>query len=127
MTLVFVYGTLKRGYTNHARYLSVAEAHGGAQLLHACATTTEPFALVVRPKHMPPATCGPVLMECKDDTGIRITGEVYEVSAACLEALDLLEGVRNGYYYQRAVNVVVADGTTSSCIAYFYPASPELL
>ena len=67
-----------------------------------------------------------VLMECKDDWDTEY-GEVYEVSAACLEALDLLEGVRNGYYYQRAVNVVVADGTTSSCIAYFYPASPELL
>ena len=66
--LLFVYGTLKRGYTNHTRYLSVAEAHGGARFV-GCGMTAEQFALVLRPKHLPPATCGPVMFE--EENGIK--------------------------------------------------------
>jgi len=59
---MFVYGTLKRGYTNHVRYLSKAEANGGAIFLGE-GTTTEQFPLVLRPDKYPPATRGPVLMD----------------------------------------------------------------
>jgi hypothetical protein len=61
-TPIFVYGTLKRGYTNHTRYLSVAEDHGTARFIGR-AITTDKFPLVIRSKHLPPATCGPVLMD----------------------------------------------------------------
>lgn len=125
--LVFVYGTLKRGFTNHARYLAVAEAHGGAQLMHRSAATSSPFRLVVRPKHLLPATCGPVMMECDAAEGSQITGEVYQVSPATLEALDILEGVPKGPYYRKLVDVVAADGTSLKCLAYLYPSMPELL
>jgi len=129
---IFVYGTLKRGYTNHSRYLSVAEAHGGARLLHSGATgcsTVSRYALVVRPEHMPPATCGPVMMELEDDRiGWPVSGEVWKVSAATLEALDILEGVRAGHYYKKSISVCTSeDEDAFSCTAYFYPASPELL
>ena len=39
-TLMFVYGTLKRGLTNHTRCLSLAEQRGGATFV-AEATTIE--------------------------------------------------------------------------------------
>ena len=52
-TLMFVYGTLKRGLTNHTRCLSLAEQRGGATFV-AEATTIEQFPMVIRPKHMLP-------------------------------------------------------------------------
>ena len=52
-TLMFVYGTLGRGPTNHTRYLSLVEQRGGATLV-AEATTIEQFPMVIRPKHMLP-------------------------------------------------------------------------
>ena len=129
---VFVYGTLKRGYSNFERYLAVAEKHGNARLISGTARTLRKFPMVLRPKTMPPATCGPVMMESTEDSseaGHQIIGEVFEVTAAGLEALDILEGVTKGHYYRRIIDVEAQIGhsVTLSCIAYFYPSLPELL
>ena len=135
--MVFVYGTLKRGYTNHARYLSVAEAHGGARFV-GYGTTTERFSLVLRPKHLLPATCGPVMMleEEGSELGLHVSGEVYEVTSDTKDALNILEGVKEGHYYCKALKVNMLEhnsfprtcnGTSLMCEAYLYPASPELL
>lgn len=132
-TLVFVYGTLKKGFTNHTRYLADAEANGGARFLH-LGTSTQSFALVVRPKHMMPPTCGPVMMESPNDDSDThcIPGEIYEVSHEVLQGLDILEGVRSGCYYHKSIDVLVPEEgtpqtTTLQCIVYLYPANAELL
>ena len=56
--LLFVYGTLKRGYTNWQRYLGIAESHGAAHFVGS-AETVEVFPMVIRPEGMAPATRAP--------------------------------------------------------------------
>ena len=59
--LLFVYGTLKRGYTNWQRYLGVAESHQAAHYLGS-AVTLDAFPMVVRPADWPgSSTRAPVL------------------------------------------------------------------
>lgn len=132
-TLVFVYGTLKVGFTNYKRYLAEAVANGGARLLHDTCQTSQCFQLVVRPKFLLPPTCGPVMMALTPNgaAGSQIPGEVFEVSSDVEHALDILEGVRAGLYYKEEIDVMITDATLSPrqklrCIAYLYPASEEL-
>ena len=87
--LLFVYGTLKRGYTNWQRYLGIAESHGAAHFVGS-AETVEAFPMVIRPEGMAPATRAPVLMDVPG-TGEVICGEVFRVNDRCLEAMDILE------------------------------------
>eukprot|EP00929_Paragymnodinium_shiwhaense_P072905 TRINITY_DN37006_c0_g1_i1.p1 TRINITY_DN37006_c0_g1~~TRINITY_DN37006_c0_g1_i1.p1 ORF type:complete len:231 (+),score=37.88 TRINITY_DN37006_c0_g1_i1:53-694(+) len=130
---LFVYGTLKRLFTNHVRYLGVAEARHGARFA-ARAESLEKYPLVVRPPSMLPATCGPVLMD-KPGTGHRIAGEIFHVDNKCLEAMDILEGVKAGYYYKKTIKVQLLDKAAASslgseevsCISYFFPGKEELL
>ena len=110
-TLIFVYGTLKRFFTNHVRYLSVAECHGGAKLLH-YAVTVHQYPLVIRPPHLLPATCGPVLVDREGD-GHCIRGEVWEMDERTVAAMDILEGVKEGHYYKKRITVRSDDCTTS--------------
>ena len=67
-----------------SRYLGVAEAAGNAQFIDV-ATTTSAFPMVIRPKHLKPSTCGPVLMD-KGGKPHRIAGEIWRVDDRCLEA-----------------------------------------
>merc|ERR1711918_136073 len=96
--VLFVYGTLKRGYTNYQRYLGPAERHKKAVFLGE-AVTQERYPMVIRPLHMLPSTCGPVLMD-KVGTGSCIKGEVFRVDDDTLTAWDILEGVSSGHYYK---------------------------
>lgn len=123
---MFVYGTLKRGYTNYERYLGLALERGKSRFVGR-ATTVERCPLVVRPVHIKPKTCGPVLMD-QVGTGHCIKGEVYKIDDSTLEAMDILEGVHSGAYYKRPTQVRMdSDGSTADTIAYFFPASKELL
>ena len=133
--LLFVYGTLKRGYTNWQRYLGIAESHGAAHFVGS-AETVEAFPMVIRPEGMAPATRAPVLMDVPG-TGEVICGEVFRVDDRCLEAMDILEGVRSGAYFKRPVEVTMLEhgdpatgwlaGQTLRCTAYFFAATEELL
>jgi len=140
--LLFVYGTLKRGYTNWQRYLGIAESHGAAHFVGS-AETVEAFPMAVRPEGVAPTTRAPVLMDVPG-TGARICGEVFRVDDRCLEAMDILEGVRSGSYFKRTVEVTMLDeqpplarhgnpdtgwlsGQTLRCTAYFFAATEELL
>ena len=127
-TLVFVYGTLKRGLLNYTRYLAVAEARGGAKFLGE-AITRDRLNLVVRPS----GTFPPVLMRPQQEEHLRkasqVSGEVFEVDKCTLEALDILEGVRSGTYYYRDSVVVdfrENERNSCSCQVYFFPATEEL-
>jgi len=82
-TLVFVYGTLKRGLSNH-RWLRGQTFLGGARTV----SEYRMFDLGGYP--------GMVLAEGED--GGAIEGEVWAVDAEGLRGLDKLEGVAEGEY-----------------------------
>merc|ERR1712224_924768 len=66
-----------------------------------------------------------------------IAGEVFRVDDSTLAAMDILEGVRSGYYYKKTVKVILDSGDSartvaedvevSSCTAYFFKPCQELL
>lgn len=87
MSLVFVYGTLKRGGSNH-RFLA------GQRFLHE-ARTVAGYTLY-RPADYPG-----LVREPGDTEGVR--GELWEVTPGCLRELDRLEGVAEGLYERAAI------------------------
>ncbi len=91
--LVFVYGSLKRGFYNH-RWLAAAEFIGAAQ--------TEPrFRLLDLGRH-------PAMIE-HPTAPLAIGGEVYRVDSATSAALDRLED--EGVEYRRVVvRVTLLEG-----------------
>lgn len=93
-TLVFVYGTLKRGGENHhflagQRFLGEAHTGAGYRLYH----------LSGYPGMVPLA---------EDREGV--TGEVWSVDAACLAELDRLEGTAEGLYRRAAITLLPPFG-----------------
>jgi gamma-glutamylaminecyclotransferase len=86
-TRVFVYGTLKRGFSNHP-LLERAEWLGAAR-------TRGRWPLVIAGSWFVPC-----LLERPGD-GHHVRGEVYAVDAPTLEALDELEGVGEPDGYDR--------------------------
>ena len=87
MSLIFVYGTLKRGCRNHA-YLA-GQAFAG----EAC---TPPGFRLYDLGDYP----GMVL---RPDDRQGVTGEVWSVDAVCLARLDHLEGTAEGLYVRQAL------------------------
>jgi gamma-glutamylcyclotransferase (GGCT)/AIG2-like uncharacterized protein YtfP len=86
-TLIFVYGTLKRGGSNQ-HYLAgqkfIGEAH-----------TTPGFRLFDLGQY-------PGMIAKADDRD-GVSGEVWAVEADCLDHLDLLEGIAEGLYRRELV------------------------
>lgn len=125
-TLLFVYGTLRRGLANHA-LLADARFVGAA-------TTAERFALFF--DGIPFLAPGPPVHH--------VRGEVYAVDATTLAAVDRLEG-HPQWYHRRPIVVVLdadaeaaaasrqpgerfADAPTSvACEAYFQPRPTGVL
>jgi gamma-glutamylcyclotransferase (GGCT)/AIG2-like uncharacterized protein YtfP len=87
MTLIFVYGTLRRGCSNHS-FLDGQAYVGPAE--------TEPgFALYALDGY-------PGMVAGADNAAI-VSGEVWSVDDACLARLDELEGTDEGMYVREAV------------------------
>ncbi|XP_051913772.1 gamma-glutamylaminecyclotransferase-like [Hippocampus zosterae] len=82
MTLLFVYGTLKRGQPNHA--LMLDRSLGAAQLL-ATAVTTETFPLVIAGERNVPFLLN------LPGRGRRVHGELYRVDERLLSFMDVFE------------------------------------
>jgi gamma-glutamylaminecyclotransferase len=82
-TKVFVYGTLKRGLSNHG-WLRGQTFLGEAQ--------TEPDYRLYKLGGYPG------MVRVADGAGLAIRGEVWEVDEAGLAGLDMLEGVLEGEY-----------------------------
>jgi gamma-glutamylaminecyclotransferase len=101
-TLLFVYGTLRRGGPNHALL-------AGARPLGA-ATTVERHALFV--EDFPYLAPTPAVH--------RVRGEVYGVDAATLAAIDRLEG--HPTWYERRPVAVVLDAVAKAARAAAGPA-----
>lgn len=112
---VFVYGTLRRGGSNHFRmegsdFLGGGEIAGSIYMIDWNPQLTYP-ALVV------------------DDLG-KVRGELYRVSDAQLKALDLFEGIgvdswRNDEYRRVETVVKLDDGTESSAWVWEWNSSVQ--
>lgn len=137
-TMVFVYGTLKRGFPNHPLLAASASPFSGA------ASTAAPASLVVGPYSIPfllPSSRTPC-----SSSGRLVSGELYAASPSALADLDALEvphplfprsqfqihsfqsrprpqGTHLGVYERRRLTVVV-DGTREvEAEAYFAHSS----
>lgn len=104
-TRIFVYGTLKRGQSR-------AAALAGQSFL-ATVTTAARYRIF---------DCGgyPGLVEVLQ--GVSIEGELWEVDAACLAALDEIEGVALNLYARRPV-LLAAPRHEEHVESYFYQRS----
>uniref|UniRef100_A0ACD5WE46 Uncharacterized protein n=1 Tax=Avena sativa TaxID=4498 RepID=A0ACD5WE46_AVESA len=101
-TLVFTYGTLKRGFSNHA-LLQDLFLTGDAAFVGAAATAS-PLPLVCGPYRVPFLLNLPGSVGCH-----RVKGELYSVTARGLARLDELEGVSRGHYERLPVEVMLAE------------------
>ena len=107
-TLVFVYGTLKRGGSNHAflaDQIFLGEAH-----------TPPGFQLYGLPGGYP----GMVARDAPDALGA--TGEVWSVDARTLTDLDRLEGLAEGLYRRERIALLPPFGD-QVVETYFYARS----
>ncbi|MFW5837384.1 MAG: gamma-glutamylcyclotransferase family protein [Desulfovibrionaceae bacterium] len=100
--LVFVYGTLRRGGSNH-RLIADSEFLGRAR-------TASPYALYV----------GLYPFVVKQLPVSPIRGEVYRVDHATIERLDELEDHPEVYCREEA-DVVLDDGSRLRAWLYFHP------
>ncbi|MFC3286048.1 gamma-glutamylcyclotransferase family protein [Litchfieldella rifensis] len=109
--LLFVYGTLKRGFINHDGYLAKARFLDTAR-------TCEPFPLVLQG-----ASYTPVLVDT-GGRGHRVQGELYRVDNPILDELDRLEEVnaRDGYR-RRRLAVTDSQGGIHRAWGYLKPAT----
>ncbi|THB66331.1 MAG: gamma-glutamylcyclotransferase [Desulfovibrio sp.] len=99
--LVFVYGTLRQGFSNHGLM-------HGARFLGA-ARTKESFALY----------CETIPYVCTKTRVSPIIGEVYEVDSALLAALDRLEE-HPRWYERRPARILLNDsGQEMTAWCYF--------
>lgn len=104
-TTIFVYGTLRKDYHWHDKYLGDAEPAGHA-------TTTEALPLVV-------GECGvPYVLGDVGASGLRIVGELWRVDKDTLQGLDDYEGVNKSYYGRRTIRVERHSG--GECEAEIY-------
>jgi len=112
MELVFVYGTLKRGFSNHgilenSKYLGTTE------------TVSRSFMMYPLFGSFPGVTI------CLDD-GFAIMGELYEVDSQTLNELDKLEN--NGKFYtRRLVSVYRKPGETVKAWMYLLPYDDKII
>jgi len=98
LTTVFVYGTLKRGYSNHSYNLGSSTFLGKAK-------TSDNWVMIGEGHSFPYVTH-------KDDAyGGNVKGEVYEVNKQTLDKLDRLEGVAYNHYKKVATKVEFDDKT----------------
>ena len=110
--LVFVYGTLKKGFPNHNNYMESAKRLGKYQ-------TVEKYPLVL---------CGARYVPCMINSpgkGHHVEGELYEVDDECLNRIDALEGIQDSDGYRRTVIRVSSSELKSQdireALAYLMP------
>lgn len=103
--LVFVYGSLKKGFFNHDSFL-------GSSRQLAADVWVDDYAL---------AHLGhfPAMFKMNN---MRVRGEVYEVSSSTLKRLDNLEGINSGFYTR--IRVEVKESPTCKYYCYTYIQNP---
>jgi gamma-glutamylaminecyclotransferase len=112
--LIFVYGTLKKGFPNHDRYMQSAEKVGNYR-------TVENYPLVLIGQRYVPC------MINAPGEGEHIEGELYEVDDDCLKRLDALERIKkpDGYRRLKICLKSVEKYNAVSLEAHAYLISPK--
>lgn len=100
--LVAVYGTLKKGYSNYNRLLTSSKHIGSG-------VTKDKYPLVI--------TGLPYLIE-ERGVGHNVEVDVFKVSDAVLNNLDVLEGHPN-WYRRKQIPIKMKDGRVLTCWIYF--------
>ena len=90
---VFVYGTLKKEFPNHQRYMKSARFIGKYH-------TVEKYPLILFGDRYVPG------MLNRPGEGHHVEGEVYEMNAECLARIDFLEGTHEPQGYRRQMIAV---------------------
>lgn len=109
---VFVYGTLKRGFPNFAKWMGDARFVGEA-------VTVERWPLYVAGRRRVP-----YLLDNSGE-GFAVNGELFEVDAAGLARVDILESVgQPGGYFRRQIKVA-ASGQCLQAWVYLVSKVPE--
>lgn len=114
--IVFVYGTLKKGFPNFKRYMASAAFLGRYR-------TVKKYPLVLFGSRYVPG-----MLDCPD-RGHHIEGELFEVNDECLDRIDLLEGIHEpDGYRRRTISVTSMDGVEPlQTPAYVYLLDPQLI
>ncbi|XP_043696259.1 putative gamma-glutamylcyclotransferase At3g02910 [Telopea speciosissima] len=99
-SLIFTYGTLKRGFPNH-RLIEGLMPTGDAIFL-GIYRTVERYPLVCGPFRVP-------FLINLSGHGDRVWGELYAMTGKGLERMDELEGTTRGHYERLPMVVVPAD------------------
>ena len=86
--LIFIYGTLKKGFPNHSLHMESAEKLGNYQ-------TVENYPLVLIGERYVPC------MINAPGEGKQIEGELYKVDDDCLRRIDALERIKKPDGYRR--------------------------
>jgi len=86
--LLFVYGTLKRGFVRHPVLQD--------ESFYGTAVTVNSYRLL---------DCGSYPGLVSSDDGLAVQGEVYGVSDECLAVCDEVEGVAEGLYAREMISV----------------------
>ncbi|XP_062098905.1 putative gamma-glutamylcyclotransferase At3g02910 [Humulus lupulus] len=113
-SLIFTYGTLKRGFHNHTLTQDLI-SHKDAVYVGDF-VTHQPIPLVIGPHGIP------YIINDLPGSGHRIKGELYAVTGPGLARLDDLEGIAIGHYERLPIQVVrnlSDDDDVVSAEAYF--------
>ena len=118
-TLLFVYGTLKRGYSNHS-LLSAGHFVGEA------ATIEEYGFYLGTDKYAPNEPEIPFLLANPKtgDAAVQVRGELWEVDSITLTQLDELEG-HPDWYQRKKITVSHVSGKSVSAFTYLLPEAPK--
>ncbi|XP_022744135.1 putative gamma-glutamylcyclotransferase At3g02910 [Durio zibethinus] len=105
VNLIFTYGTLKRGFSNHVLLQDLMRT--GDAVFKGTYQTVEKYPLVCGPYRVP-------FLLNMPGSGHRVTGELYAVSARGLARVDELEGTSRGHYERLPIQLMPAsDGNES--------------
>jgi gamma-glutamylaminecyclotransferase len=105
MHLIFVFGTLKRGFPFHSRLA------GASFLGHA--VTLDPFPMFVAG-----AIFGPMMLD-RPGRGLQVRGELYRVTEEGLAGVDEAENVGAPGNFRRSIEVRRSSGHRHSALAFF--------
>ena len=114
MPYLAVYGTLKKGHSNHDVYLKDAKFIGKG-------ITVEKYVLV---EQVIPFCIPPNKVEGGEKIASRIKVEVYEVNEETLRKIDKLEGHPN-WYIRKLIDIEMETGETVKAWFYEYPQRIE--
>ncbi|KAE8691275.1 putative gamma-glutamylcyclotransferase [Hibiscus syriacus] len=120
-TLIFTYGTLKQGFSNHVLLQDLMRS--GDAVSKGTYQTVENYPLVCGPYRVP-------FLLNMPGSGHRVTGELYAVSPRGLSRVDELEGTSEGHYERRPILLMPAgngnkeeeDQVVLTCAAEAYYA-----